>query len=104
VDPLPDAALEYLRLRRRLLVRLERVARARRRWDTVETNARLSEGRRRPVVRPGARPASSMPTDQRPKMLPMRLLMPVSPSPRPAPRVVRPPMVPTLPEWPRLPE
>jgi hypothetical protein len=49
---LPDAALDYLRRRRRLLVRLERVARARRRWDAWEAVARLPEARRRPVVRP----------------------------------------------------
>ena len=47
-----DAALDYLRRRRHLLVRLGRVERARRRWDAWETNALLPEERRRPVVPP----------------------------------------------------
>ena len=47
-----EAALDYLRRRRQLLVRLERVAGALRRWDAWEANARLAEARRRPVVRP----------------------------------------------------
>jgi hypothetical protein len=50
VPDLPDAALDYLR--RRLLGRLERVARARRRWDAWEADARLPEARRRPVTEP----------------------------------------------------
>jgi hypothetical protein len=45
------AALDFPR-GRRPLVRLERVARARRRWDAWETNDRLPEARRCPVVRP----------------------------------------------------
>jgi hypothetical protein len=52
VPDLPDVALAYLRRRRRLLVRLERVAQARRRWDVWEANARLPEARRRPVAKP----------------------------------------------------
>jgi hypothetical protein len=52
VPDLPDVALAYQRRRRRLLVRLERVAGARRRWDAWEANARRPEDRRRPVARP----------------------------------------------------
>jgi hypothetical protein len=52
VDSLPDAALAYLRRRRCLFVRLERVAQARRRWDAWEANARLPEDRRRRVAEP----------------------------------------------------
>jgi len=50
VPPTPslaDAALAYLRRRRGLLVRLERVEEATRRWDAWETNARLPDGLRR---------------------------------------------------------
>ena len=50
--PIADVAEDYLRRRRHLLVRLERVERALRRWDTWETNALLPEELRRPVVRP----------------------------------------------------
>ena len=50
--PAAEAALDYLRRRRHLLVRLERVAGALRRWDAWEANARLAAARRRPVVRP----------------------------------------------------
>jgi hypothetical protein len=50
--PIADIAEDYLRRRRHLLVRLERVERALRRWDTWETNALLPEELRRPVVRP----------------------------------------------------
>jgi hypothetical protein len=46
------AAPDYPRRRRRLLVRPERVARARRRWGVGEANARLPEDRRRSVVQP----------------------------------------------------
>ena len=49
---LAEAAPVYLRQRRHLLVRLERVERALRRWDAWETNALLPEERRRPVVPP----------------------------------------------------
>jgi hypothetical protein len=41
--PVAGAAEEYLRRRRRLLVRLERVERQLRRWDAWETNALLPE-------------------------------------------------------------
>jgi hypothetical protein len=51
-SPVAAAALAYLRRRRGLLVRLERVERALRRWDAWETNLLLPEERRRPVVRP----------------------------------------------------
>jgi hypothetical protein len=50
--PIADVAEDYLRRRRHLLVRLERVERALRRWDAWETNAPLPEELRRPVVRP----------------------------------------------------
>ncbi len=51
VPPMPslsDDTLAYLRRRRGLLVRLERVEEAIRRWDAWETNARLPDGLRRP--------------------------------------------------------
>jgi hypothetical protein len=50
--PIADAAQAYLRRRRHLLVRLERVERALRRWDAWETNLLLPEELRRPVIRP----------------------------------------------------
>jgi hypothetical protein len=50
--PLADAAQAYLRRRRCLLVCLERIERALRRWDAWETNLLLPEELRRPVVRP----------------------------------------------------
>jgi hypothetical protein len=51
-SPIADAAVAYLRRRRQLLVRVERVERALRRWDAWETNLLLPEELRRPVVRP----------------------------------------------------
>ena len=51
-SPVAAAAGAYLRRRRWLLVRLERVERALRRWDAWETNLLLPEELRRPVVRP----------------------------------------------------
>jgi hypothetical protein len=47
-----EAALDYLRRRGHLLVRLERVAGALRRGEAWEATARLEAARRRPVVRP----------------------------------------------------
>ena len=50
--PLADAALAYLERRRWVLVRLERLERALRRWDAWETNALLPEELQRPADRP----------------------------------------------------
>jgi hypothetical protein len=50
--PIADVVEDDLRRRRHLLVRLERVERALRRWDVWETNLLLPEELRRPVVRP----------------------------------------------------
>ena len=50
--PIADAAQTYLDRRRWLLVRLERIERALRRWDAWETNALLPEDLHRPVIRP----------------------------------------------------
>jgi hypothetical protein len=47
-----DAAQAYLSRRRHLLVRLERVEQALRRWDAWETNALLPEELRRPASKP----------------------------------------------------
>jgi hypothetical protein len=51
-SPLADAALAYLRRRRRLLVRLGRVERALFRWDVWETNDLLPDDLQRPVASP----------------------------------------------------
>jgi hypothetical protein len=50
--PIAAAAEDYLRRRRRLLVRLERVERALCRCDAWETNRLLPEELQRPGVRP----------------------------------------------------
>jgi hypothetical protein len=49
---LPDTVLDYLRRRRRLLVRLEWVGRTLLRWEAWETNVRLTNDLQRPVPPP----------------------------------------------------
>ena len=52
LSPVADAAQVYLRRRRSLLVRLERVEQALRRWDAWETNALLPADLQRPLQPP----------------------------------------------------
>jgi len=47
-----DAAVDYLRRRRRLLAGLARVEQALRRWDACETNTLLPADQQRPVRPP----------------------------------------------------
>jgi hypothetical protein len=50
--PNTAAALDYLRRRRQMLVRLATVARTRRRWETWERNQRLPPRQPIPVTKP----------------------------------------------------